>query len=885
MTTQEPVFFNMNTTDVLKHLGTRVMGLSEQEARERQLRFGLNKIAVEKKTSLARRFVNQLTNVMVLILSIAAVIALLVGDYKSTLIIVAVIIMNAILGIVQESKAEKAIESLRNLSSPDAVVRRDGQVRIIKAEDLVVGDIILVETGNYLPADIRLHEAFNLKIQEAALTGESVPVEKINAQIQETDASLGDQKNMAFTGTSVVYGRGSGIVTAIGMETEIGKIAKYLSQSSGKEETPLQKRLSEMSKYISMIIVLVSLVIFITGLLWGRSAFEMFLTAVSLAVAAIPEGLPAIVTIILALGVQKMAKKNAIVRKLPAVETLGSTQVICTDKTGTLTKNEMTVVELYFSHQRFEAFGILTESIPDRFMQTMVLCNDARVSIQNEKTDYLGDPTETALLKFSDLHGIGKSMLEATYPRIGEVPFDSNRKLMSTIHRIQSGNVVLTKGALEILLDKCNRILEGNVVRSLTSEYRGAIDKANKEMAQNALRVLAFAYKELDEKRNQESRDDVENELIFIGFIGMIDPPRPEVREAVQICRTAGIIPVMITGDHKDTAIAIAKNLGILSQGDQALEGKELERMSDTELTLNIEKYSVYARVSPEHKVRIVQAWKRTGKVTAMTGDGVNDAPALKAADISIGMGVTGTDVAKGVSDIILVDDNFATIVSAVKEGRRIYFNLRKVIHFLLSTHLGEVFTLFVATLFNWVVLFPVHLLWVNLIIDTLPALALGMEKAENNIMKQNPVAPNQKLFADGLGANIVIHGVMKGILVLGAYLFAMNIHTHEIAVTTAFATLGLVQLAHAFTLRSNATWTFSASLPINKYLFATALGVAVMQIIVIAVPVFNGVFKVTQLKWEEWLITAIASLLIIPLVDFQKWIVKKLNRRTTNTV
>jgi P-type Ca2+ transporter type 2C len=880
LTLPNPSFFNMDKESVLKQLETQVSGLSEREASDRLHRLGPNTIESEKRISLLRRIVNQLKNVMVLILTVAAAIALLVGDIKSTLIVVAVIIMNTVLGVAQESKAEKAIEALRNLASPDAIVRRDGLERVVKAKELVIGDVVLIEPGNHIPADIRLIEAINLKIEEASLTGESVPTEKQTNLIKDTEVSLGDKINMAFTGTSVVYGRGTGVVIATAMETEIGKIAKYLSQNNKIEETPLQKRLAEMSKYISVIIVLVSLVIFFTGLIWGRSMFDMFLTAVSLAVAAIPEGLPAIVTIILALGVQKMAKKNAIVRKLPAVETLGSTQVICTDKTGTLTKNEMTVVQLNFLNDTHLADSMKTNSIPERLLQAMVLCNDSRFNTNNGKESYSGDPTETALLKFSIGHGAEKPTFESIMPRIAEVPFDSGRKMMSTIHNCQGSVLTLTKGALDILLEKCDYVVGDNGVLPLLDDDRDRIESTSRLMAANALRVLAFAYKELKELPEPVSSETIENGLVFIGFVGMIDPARPEVRDAVKVCREAGIRPVMITGDHIVTAIAIARDLGILNSGDIALEGKELEKMSDAELLLNIEKFSVFARVSPEHKVRIVQAWKRSGKVTAMTGDGVNDAPALKAADISIGMGMTGTDVAKGVSDIILVDDNFATIVSAVKEGRKIFNNIKKVIHFLLSTHFGEVITLFIATLFNWVILFPVHLLWVNLIIDTLPALALGMEKADKRLMLEKPASPDQKLFANGLGFNIILHGLMKGILVLAAYLVAQNNHSQEVAVTTAFATLGLVQLAHALSLRSKDFWTFSTNLPFNKYLLVAVLGAAVMQVIVIVVPVFNKVFNVTQLKWEEWLITIIASLMIIPLVDLQKWIAAKFSIR-----
>lgn len=872
MELNKTLFHVMKADEAMQHLGTHEIGLTEHEARRRYEQYGPNKLPGSKKISLFRKFVNQLTNVMVIILSVAALVALFVGDYKSTIIIVVVVIMNAILGVLQENKAEKALESLQDLSSPEAEIRREGYVCTVKTESLVIGDVVILEAGDNIPADLRLIEAVNLKIEEAALTGESVPVEKTTHEIKESDATIGDRINMAYMGTHVVYGRGMGVVTAIGIDTEVGNIAQYLSQNKEKKDTPLQKKLAEMSTYISFIIVAASFVIFITGLLWGRSVFEMFLTAVSLAVAAIPEGLPAIVTIILALGIQKMAKKNAIIRKLPAVETLGSTQVICTDKTGTLTKNEMTVIEIYQSHY---AIPVLKEGAnpPNQILQAMVLCNDAREAKLQQEYGFTGDPTETALLKFALLFSTDKNTLNALFPRVGEIPFDSTRKLMTTIHSNQEGALVFNKGALDVLLVKCDKILINGLVRSITAEDRQLIENANKTMAQKAMRVLAFAFKEFKEYPHVITSEAIESNLVFIGFVGMIDPPRPEVRVAVQTCRYAGIKPVMITGDHKVTACAIAQDLGIMQQGDIAIEGRELEQMNEVELLSRVENCSVYARVSPEHKVRIVNAWKHLGKTTAMTGDGVNDAPALKAADISIGMGITGTDVAKGVSDIILADDNFATIVSAVSEGRKIFVNIQKAIQFLLSTHLGEVFALFIATMLNWIILYPIHLLWVNLIIDTIPALALGMEKPDDKLMQKKPRSSDQKFFAGGLGVNIVVQGLMKGILVLAAYLFAQKLHSQDVAVTTAFATLGLVQLAHTFTLRSNDKSIFKLGFLTNKFLFWAVIGAALMQVIIIIVPVFNGMFNVTQMNWQEWLITITASLLIIPLVELYKWI------------
>lgn len=889
MSQRTTLVYGMEQEAVLAHFDTRLSGLSEHEAVDRLHRFGHNLLEVEKKISLFQRVISQMKNVMVLILTIAAGVALLVGDLKSALIVAAVIIMNTILGVVQENKADKAIDSLKKLASPEAVVLRDGYEHIVKAETLVPGDVVLLEAGNLIPADLRLVETINLRIEEAALTGESVPVEKDSLRLPTADASLGDQCNMAFTGTSVVYGRGAGIVVRTGMETEIGKIATLLTQHRAVEQTPLQKRLAEMSKYISLLIVFVCAVIFLTGILWGRSIFEMFLTAVSLAVAAIPEGLPAIVTIILALGVQKMAGKHAIVRRLPAVETLGSTQVICSDKTGTLTRNEMTVVDVYALGKRSlkaesgtdsEARSSIDDASPVVLLQAMTMCNDAKHHTMDGITSYIGDPTETALLKYAKTMAFDMDRCASVLPRVAEVPFDSSRKMMSTVHRSGDLHVIYAKGALEVVLDRCNRLDDGRGIRKMDAKERIGILDTAQAMAHQALRVIAFAYRTLEVPPHPISEETVETDLVFLGMVGMIDPARPEAAEAVKVCRLAGIRPVMITGDHLETARAIAGELGILEPGDLSLEGKQLERMTDDELDRVIATCSVYARVSPEHKVRIVKAWRRAGKVTAMTGDGVNDAPALREANISIGMGITGTDVAKGVSDIILVDDNFATIVSAVEEGRKIFHNIKKVIHFLLSTHFGEVVTLFVATLFNWVILYPVHLLWVNLIIDTLPALALGMGKSDDRLMRQPPISPDSKLFAGGLGFNILLHGIMKGILVLAAFLWARESFGQEVGVTAAFATLGLVQVAHAFSIRSSHEWSFSSKIPFNKYLFLALLGAVVLQVAVIAIPVLNGVFNVRQLSVQEWIVPIVASLLIVPLVDLQKWLGRVLGRK-----
>lgn len=869
------LFHTLDANTALEQLGAGLEGLTEAEVQKRRQIYGGNILEQEKKKGLVQKFFEHFKSVMVVILLAAAFIALIVGDYKSTAIILFVVIMNAVLGVFQESKAEKALEALKSMSSPYCKVRRDGQTSMVKSEDITIGDIILLEAGDHVPADLRLLESYNLKIEEAALTGESVPVEKTTAKIENAEIVIGDRKNMAYLGSAVTYGRGTGMVTAIGMDTEMGKIARLITDSGLKQETPLQKKLAEIGKYVSIIIVAVSVVIFAAGMLWGRELFEMFLTAISLAVAAIPEGLPAIVTIVLALGVQRMAKHNAIVRKLPAVETLGSTEIICSDKTGTLTLNKMTVKEVYLddcikpAHELTEESGSLTT-----FLHVLALCNDTKVSrLEKDTLATIGDPTETALVDYAASRGIYKDMLDKLIPREAEIPFDSDRKLMTTINRLNDKLRVMTKGAPDVLLEKCSRVLSDGKVKILTSKQERAINDANKNMASRALRVLAVAIKDIDELPEVMSAEAIEGDLIFIGLVGMIDPARPEAKEAVRICLEAGIRPVMITGDHKDTAVAIARELKIVEDEKEVLTGSELNRISDTDFESTVSQYSVYARVSPEHKVRIVNAWRKAGKVVAMTGDGVNDAPALKASDISIGMGITGTDVAKGVSDIVLADDNFATIVAAVEEGRKIYGNLRKAVLFLLSTHLGEVFALFIATMLNWTILYPIHLLWVNLIIDTLPALALGLEDAEKGIMKQPPRKSKESFFSGGLGVNILFQGMLKGAITLAAYYISLKLHSQEAAVTTAFAVLSLIQLAHALTLRSETTSIFKLGLFSNKYLVGAILLAALLQVSVIIIPAFNDIFRVKQLNMVEWGIVLLASVSIIPLVELYKQI------------
>jgi P-type Ca2+ transporter type 2C len=868
----EILFHTKSEQEVLLYLHSSHNGLSEDEAVNRLGSYGQNKLEEGKTKSIFEKFLEQFKNVMVIILLVAAAISGFMHEITDTIIILVVVIINAVLGVVQESKAEKALAALKKMSSPHVMVKRDGNVKQVNTEDIIPGDIVLIEAGDYIPADMRLLQSSSLKIEEAALTGESVPAEKITSKIDKSEIVIGDRRNMAYSGSSVTYGRGMGVVTATGMNTEVGKIAGHISNTESSQ-TPLQKKLAEMSKYLTVGIIAISVAIFLAGVLQGRNYFEMFLTAVSLAVAAIPEGLPAVVTIVLAMGVQKMAKKNSIVRKLSAVETLGSTEIICSDKTGTLTQNKMTVKEVYLdgklhSAQEFDednrSFAVFTHSL--------VLCNDSKTAKTDEDTvSYLGDPTETALTNFASLKGIHKDMIDTITPRVDEIPFDSERKLMTTIHQINGIHRAITKGAPDVLLERCNRILLNGETKSLTQKQKEDIIEGNRAMAAKALRVLAVAINDMDQIPESVTSDQIEIDMVFVGLVGMMDPPRPEVKEAVRICSEAGIRPVMITGDHRDTAAAIARELGIIKNEDEVITGIELDKMSEEAFETSVRQFSVYARVSPEHKVRIVKAWKKQGKVVAMTGDGVNDAPVLKAADIGIGMGITGTDVAKGVSNMVLADDNFATIVIAVEEGRKIYSNIRKAIQFLLSSNLGEVVTLFVATMLNWTILFPIHILWVNLVTDTLPALALGVEKAERDVMKQKPRKANSSFFSDGVGFSIIYHGLFKGSITLAVYYLGFNLYTQEIAMTMAFATLGLIQLTHSLNVRSNTKSLFSLGIFSNLYLIVAIALSAVLQLIVIVVPALSEIFKVKPLNLPQWGIVLCASLLIIPIVEIAK--------------
>ncbi len=867
------LYHTLPPADVLGRLNSSENGLRQPEAEKRLEQYGVNELKEGEQRTILDMFIEQFKNLMVIILIAAALIAGLLGEIADTLIIMAVVLLNAVLGVVQENKAEKALAALKMMSSPFSKVKRDGKVELIKSADIVPGDIVYLEAGDYVPADMRLIESYNLKIEEAALTGESVPAEKTTLLIPKDDIVIGDRINMAYLGSSVTYGRGVGVVTGTGMATEVGKIAGYLNKEEAGA-TPLQKKLAEMSKILTIGVVVIAAIVFLAGMLQGNPVFDMFLIAVSLAVAAIPEGLPAVVTIVLALGVQRMARRHAIIRKLPAVETLGSTEIICSDKTGTLTQNKMTVKQLYLNTALIPA----NDFNPDQegakeFLGIMTLCNDAKTSEEDGSLKALGDPTETALIYFGWDKGIKKDALEQKNPRVAELPFDSDRKLMTTVHQFDQSYLSMTKGAVDILLDRCTQILTNGQIRAFTDQDREAIENANHEMGANALRVLALAFREYDTLPEKLEPDMAERELVFAGLVGMIDPPREEAKEAVRVCAQAGIRPIMITGDHRDTAAAIAKELNIIEDDSQIITGSELDKMSEAEFAKRVTTYSVYARVSPEHKVKIVKAWKALGKVVAMTGDGVNDAPALKSADIGVGMGITGTDVAKGVSDMVLSDDNFATIVLAVEEGRKIYSNIRKTVQFLLSANMSEVIAIFIATMLNWKILFPIHILWINLVTDTLPALALGLERGEKDIMRQKPRSGNNSFFAEGVAGNILYQGTLLGMITLGVFYLAMIRYpdTPGVPVTMAFATLALSQLAHAFNVRSINKSLFIIGLFTNPYLLGALLISIILQVSVITLPFLNGVFKVVPLSGEQWLIVTIASVLIIPLVEIVK--------------
>lgn len=875
--------YQLTRKEVFEKFDTSLDGLTNAEVKKRQEKDGKNVLEAKRKTTLLEKFLAQFKDLMIIILLVAAAISVFAGEAADAIIIFLVVILNAVFGVFQEAKAENAIDALKEMTSPYTRVRREGQVTQIPSEDLVVGDIVLLEAGDVIPADVRFLEAASLKVEEAALTGESVAVEKNANDLTKDDLPLGEQENSGFMNTNVTYGTAVAVVTDIGMNTQVGQIAKMLDNVE-KETTPLQKSIAHLSKILTVLILVIAVVIFAVGLLTGRESFlDMLLTSISLAVAAIPEGLPAIVTITLALGTQAMSKKNALVRKLPAVETLGATEIIASDKTGTLTQNKMTVEKLYSDMKLVNANDFEADA-DSRLAQAMILANDSVMT----DNGLAGDPTETALIQYYLDGGlVYVKDVEDCLVRQNSIPFDSERKLMSAIVKDQKdGKIyVFTKGAPDELLKRADKILLNGRVLELTADLRDKILKTNHDLALQALRVLAYAYKELPEVPEDPSSEREENGLIFVGLTGMIDPERPEVKDAVAEAKRAGIRPLMITGDHKDTATAIALRLGILDKKDdsQVITGAQLDQMSDEELKQNVEHYTVYARVAPEHKVRIVNAWKSHDKVVAMTGDGVNDAPALKTADIGVGMGITGTEVSKNAADIILADDNFATIIYAVKAGRKVYANIQKAIQYLLSANLGEVLTLSMMTFLGWSIFAPVQILWINLVTDTFPAIALGVEKGEKDLMDRKPRGLKTNFLSNGVGTGILYQGILEGLLTLGVYLYAVTfpVHSssaaiHADALTMAYVTLGLLQLVHAFNCKSLHGTIFTKDIFDNKFFNWAILASAVLLCATIFVPAFNTIFHVTSLALAQWLVVLAAAVILVAVVEIVKFFQRK---------
>ena len=856
--------------DILTELESSASGLSEEQAEERLERYGENKLAEAKKTTVLQRFFQQLKDPMLLILLAAAAVSAVTNalsgeSFTEVFIILVVVLLNAVLGVIQESKAEAAIEALQSMTAAKCKVLRGGELKVIESSRLVPGDVVVLEAGDAVPADGRLLESASLKIEEAALTGESVPVNKAVEVIFDGDVPLGDRRNMCYMGSTVVYGRGRVVVTATGMGTEMGRIAGVLAQTE-QEQTPLQRKLSQLGGVLSKLVLGICVFIFVFDLLVAGdfsldSVLRTFMVAVSLAVAAIPEGLATVVTVVLSIGVTNMSKRNAVIRRLTAVETLGCTQVICSDKTGTLTQNKMTVIEHY--------------GPVDKLAAAMTLCCDAVYSPDGAQ----GEPTEAALVNFGAANGQIKPELEKEYPRVAEAPFDSMRKMMSTVHKCGDSYIQYTKGAPDEVLKCCTSYLDSGEVLPLTDEKRQEILSVNHAMADRALRVLAAAERRWDALPEDCSPANLEHELCFIGLTGMIDPVRPEVKAAIDECRRAGIRPIMITGDHKDTAVAIARELGIIDDASQAIEGRELNRLSDDELDRVIDKYSVYARVQPEHKVRIVSSWRRRGMITAMTGDGVNDAPSIKSADIGVGMGITGTDVTKNVADMVLSDDNFATIVDAVGEGRRIYDNIRKTIQFLLASNMSEVVGVFVATLMGFTLLNPVHLLFINLITDCFPALALGLERGEPDIMDRPPRKASDGIFAGGLGVGIAYQGVLIAVITLASYVighcmevghFAWPHGVSDDGMTMAFLTMNMCEILHSFNMRSQRRSIFT--LPgHNKLLWVAMLAALALTTIVLEVPAIAAAFGFTPVDWNEYAVALGLAILVVPIVELVK--------------
>ena len=916
MEENESNWFNKSIEEVEKYFEVdKTKGLSNEQVESLRAKYGTNELETKKKKSLFVKFLEQFKDFMIIILIIAAIISGIVGYIEGegitdSVIILIVVIVNAIIGVAQESKAEKSLEALQKLSSHVAKVLRNGNVEVVPSKELVPGDIVILDTGDFVPADLRIIEAVNLKSQEASLTGESVPVEKITSKIEKEKLGIGDRANMLFSSSLITYGRGKGIVTQTGMNTEVGKIAGMINNTVDAD-TPLQQKLNKLGKTLGIAAIVICIIIFVIGLLYGKNPIDMFMTAVSLAVAAIPEGLAAVSTIVLAIGVQRMVKKHAIVKKLPAVETLGSTTVICSDKTGTLTQNKMTVKKVFYNGKLVNMEDAEnTENMPEeleKLVYISMFCNDTKVATDKTLT---GDPTETALIDMGFNLGFQPAILEQ-FPRVKELPFDSERKLMTTVHKAVDKYVVYTKGGIDELLQKCSSYSLNGVIKEDIENYKQEITKQNEQMAENALRVLGMAYKELDHEPTDDEVKQIEKDLTYVGMVGMIDPPREEVKEAVKKCKKAGIKTVMITGDHKITAIAIAKALGILEDEAEAITGSELENMTDEELIKNVRKYSVYARVSPEHKVRIVKAWQANGEIVAMTGDGVNDAPALKTADIGCAMGIVGTDVSKEAADVILTDDNFATIVSSVEEGRRIYDNILKAIQFLLSSNVGEIIILFVAILItpllsNWfgidvnliVPLLPIHILWINLVTDSLPALALAVDPPEKDIMNRKPLKPKQGVFTKGMTWRIIYQGVMIGLITLIAFCIGLatpenvlpevqvteangvirTLRAEEVKVeigqAMAFTVLALSELVHVFNIRNNKKSIFKTGIFNNSKLILATVVSAMLMIIILVIEPLRHIFSIPVLPLMniiEIIILVFSPILIVELFKLFK--------------
>jgi len=904
----EKNWFSKSVDEVKKELLTDLeKGLTDEQISKQREKFGKNELKAQKKKSLFVKFLEQFKDFMIIVLIIAAIISGVVGYMQGegitdSIIILIVVIVNAIIGVAQEAKAEKSLEALQKLSSHSAKVMRNGILTVVPSKELVPGDIVILDTGDFVPADLRIIEAANLKSQESSLTGESVPVEKYSEVIKDEKVGIGDRVNMLFSSSLITYGRGKGIVVETGMNTEVGKIAGIINDTE-KAETPLQIKLNKLGKTLGLVALAICAFIFIIGLIYGKEPLDMFMTAVSLAVAAIPEGLAAVSTIVLAIGVQRMVKKHAIVKKLPAVETLGSATVICSDKTGTLTQNKMTVKKIFYDNKLVDIDKIEQNEIKDdleKLVYVSMLCNDTKVGRDNELT---GDPTETALVDMGFVLDFKPELFEML-PRVGEIPFDSNRKLMTTIHKYEDKYLVYTKGGVDELLKRCNKYILNNEIKNDLNNFKNSIQNINEKMAKEALRVLAMGYKELDHMPSDEEMKNIESDLIYVGMVGMIDPPREEAKVAVEKCKTAGIKTVMITGDHKITATAIAKSLGILENESEAITGAELEEMSDEDLAKNIRKYSVYARVSPEHKVRIVRAWQKNGEIVAMTGDGVNDAPALKKADIGCAMGMVGTDVAKEAADVILTDDNFATVVSAVEEGRRIYDNILKAIQFLLSSNVGEIIVLFVAILITPLLskafgidikliepLLPIHILWVNLVTDSLPALALAVDPAEKDVMTRKPLKPGKGIFTKGMTWRIVYQGIMIGLITLAAFCIGLatpesslpEVYNNEgvrlsneevkveIGQTMAFTVLALSELVHVFNVRNNKKSIFKTGIFNNsKLILAIAVSVALMFVILL-IPSLRQIFSIPVLPLGNIIETILLVLAPLAIVELFK--------------